>query len=127
MISQPDGVVKVTPIVDALRDAHGDEGATEDASKAIVVPASWFFDPADKTALVVDYKIDAKGASIALLLRVSAGGVLKTRVDLLIGAGDPSRDRGFHRTKRCPTRSAPSSWPDHGGEGGDRITSCIFD
>jgi len=56
------------------------------------VAASWFFDPADKTALVVDYEIDAKGASIALLLRVSGGGVLKTRVDLLIGAGDPSRD-----------------------------------
>jgi hypothetical protein len=29
---------------------------------------------------------------IALLLRFSAGGVLKTPVDLLIGAGDPSRD-----------------------------------
>jgi hypothetical protein len=39
------------------------EGATEDASKAIVVEGSWFFDPADKTALVVDYKITAKGAT----------------------------------------------------------------
>jgi hypothetical protein len=40
-----------------------DEGATEDVSKATVVEGSWFFDPADKTALVVDYKIDAKGAT----------------------------------------------------------------
>ena len=40
-----------------------DEGATDDASKATVVEGSWFFDPADKTALVVDYKIDAKGAT----------------------------------------------------------------
>ena len=38
------------------------KGATDDASKATVVEGSWFFDPADKTALVVDYKIDAKGA-----------------------------------------------------------------
>jgi hypothetical protein len=40
-----------------------DEGATGDASKAIVVAGSWFFDPTDKTALVVDYKIRAKGAT----------------------------------------------------------------
>ncbi len=43
---------------------HADnEGAAEDASKAIVVEGSWFFDPSDRTALVVDYKIDAKGAT----------------------------------------------------------------
>ena len=39
------------------------EGATEDAGKAIVVAGSWFFDPTDKTALIVDYKIHAKGAT----------------------------------------------------------------
>jgi hypothetical protein len=39
------------------------EGATEDESKEAAVKASWFFDPADKTALVVDYKIEAKGAT----------------------------------------------------------------
>ena len=81
------------------------------------MPASWFFDPADKTALVVDYKIDAKGASIALLLRVSAGGVLKTRVDLFIGAGDPSRDRGVPSDKKVSRHDhraivmARSWWP----------------
>jgi len=31
-------------------------------SKAIEVTGKWFFDPADKTALIVDYKIDAPGA-----------------------------------------------------------------
>ncbi len=40
-----------------------DSGAMTDESKAIVVTGSWFFDPTDKTALVVDYKIDAKGAT----------------------------------------------------------------
>jgi hypothetical protein len=40
-----------------------DEGAMADASKAVVVSGSWFFDPTDKTALVVDYKIEAKGAT----------------------------------------------------------------
>ena len=40
-----------------------DEGATTDGSKAIVVAGSWFFDPADKATLVVDYKIDARGAT----------------------------------------------------------------
>ena len=38
-------------------------GVMDDESKAIVVSGSWFFDPSDKSALVVDYKIDAKGAS----------------------------------------------------------------
>lgn len=38
-------------------------GATEDAKKAIAVSGSWFFDPTDKLALVVDYKIQAKGAT----------------------------------------------------------------
>jgi len=43
--------------------AADNEGAAEDASKAIDVKASWFFDPSDKMALVVDYKIEAKGAA----------------------------------------------------------------
>jgi hypothetical protein len=35
-----------------------------DSSNATeVVTAKWFFDPADKTALVVDYKINAHGAT----------------------------------------------------------------
>lgn len=38
-------------------------GAEVDPSKAIEVTAKWFLDPADKTALVVDYKIKAHGAA----------------------------------------------------------------
>jgi len=38
-------------------------GVSEDTSKAIVVAGSWFFDPTDKSALVVDYKIEAKGGT----------------------------------------------------------------
>ena len=38
-------------------------GASSDPSQAIEVTASWFFDPADRTALVVDYKIKAHGVS----------------------------------------------------------------
>ena len=30
------------------------DGRAKDASEAIVVAESWFFDPADKTVLVVD-------------------------------------------------------------------------
>jgi len=40
-----------------------DEGATTDASKAVIVEGSWFFDPTDRTALVVDYKIKANGST----------------------------------------------------------------
>jgi hypothetical protein len=32
-------------------------------SKAIVAAGSWFFDATHKSVLVVDYKIDAKGAA----------------------------------------------------------------
>jgi len=32
-------------------------------SKSIEVTGKWFFDPADKTALIVDYKIEARGAA----------------------------------------------------------------
>ncbi len=58
-----------------------DEGATEDASKAIVVGGSWFFDPADKTALVVDYKIDARGATRVerVVWRLQGGKLVLTR------------------------------------------------
>ena len=38
-------------------------GAMTDPSKAIEVTAKWFFDSADKTALVVDYKIRAHDAA----------------------------------------------------------------
>ena len=57
------------------------EGATDDASKATVVEGSWFFDPADKTALVVDYKIDAKGARRVerVVWRLQGGKLVLTR------------------------------------------------
>lgn len=55
-------LVDLEPKPPVVLDADN-EGASEDASKAISVAASWFFDPTDKTALVVDYKIDAKGAT----------------------------------------------------------------
>jgi hypothetical protein len=54
-------LVRLTPDLGITLDADN-EGAADDAGQAIHVAASWFFDPADKTALVVDYKIDAKGA-----------------------------------------------------------------
>jgi hypothetical protein len=54
-------LVDLAPKPEVVLDAD-DEGAT-DGAKAIAVTASWFFDPTDKTALVVDYKIDAKGAT----------------------------------------------------------------
>lgn len=38
------------------------DNAGAEPSKAIEVTGKWFFDPADKTALIVDYKIDARGA-----------------------------------------------------------------
>jgi hypothetical protein len=40
-----------------------DQGAMDDPSRAIEVTAKWYFDPTDKTALVVDYKIKARGAA----------------------------------------------------------------
>jgi hypothetical protein len=48
-----------TPIIIAADNS----GAMTDPSQAIEVTAKWFFDPTDKTALVVDYKIQARGAS----------------------------------------------------------------
>ncbi len=43
--------------------AADNSGAETDPKKAIEVTATWFFDPADKTSLIVDYKIEAHGAS----------------------------------------------------------------
>ena len=61
--------------------AADDEGATGDASKAIVVRGSWFFDPTEKTALVVDYKIDAKGSTRVerVVWRLQGGKLVLTR------------------------------------------------
>ena len=43
--------------------AADNSGAMADPSKAIEVTATWFFDSADKTALVVDYKVRAHDAA----------------------------------------------------------------
>ena len=51
--------LNTTPILIAADNS----GAATDPSKAIEVTATWFFDQADKTALVVDYKIRAHGAA----------------------------------------------------------------
>jgi len=48
-----------TPIIVAADNS----GAMTDPNKAIEETAKWFFDPADKGALVVDYKIKAGGAT----------------------------------------------------------------
>jgi len=55
-------LVDLEPKPHVVIDADN-EGATEDASKAVSVEGSWFFDAAEKSALVVDYKIAAKGAT----------------------------------------------------------------
>jgi hypothetical protein len=46
----------------AIIVAADNGGAEVDPTKTIEVTAKWFVDPADKTALVVDYKIKANGA-----------------------------------------------------------------
>ena len=38
-------------------------GAVVDPGKTIEVTSKWFFDPSDKSSLVVDYKIEARGAT----------------------------------------------------------------
>ncbi len=48
---------------DPITIAADNSGAETDPSKAIEATGKWSFDPADKTALVVDYKIKAHGAS----------------------------------------------------------------
>jgi hypothetical protein len=55
-------LVSLEPTPPIVIDAD-DQGVAADASKAVVVLGSWFFDPADKAALVVDYKIRARGAT----------------------------------------------------------------
>jgi len=47
----------------SITTAADNEGAVGDASKAIEVTAKWSIDPADKTAVIVDYKIKADGAT----------------------------------------------------------------
>ncbi len=58
-----------------------DEGAMADASKAVVASGSWFFDPTDKTALVVDYKIEARGATRVerIVWRLQSGKLVLSR------------------------------------------------
>jgi hypothetical protein len=55
-------LVDLNPDPQVIIDAD-DVGAMADARKGVVVSGSWFFDPTDKTALVVDYKIEARGAT----------------------------------------------------------------
>jgi hypothetical protein len=40
-----------------------DNGGAVGDAKAVTVTGSWFFDPTDKASLVVDWKIEAKGAT----------------------------------------------------------------
>jgi hypothetical protein len=54
-------IVNLNP--DPIVIAADSSGATSDPGKAVVVTATWFFDPADKSALVIDYKIEARGAT----------------------------------------------------------------
>jgi hypothetical protein len=72
-------LVDFAPKPEVVLDAD-DEGATEGA-KASAVTGSWFFDPTDKTALVVDYKIDAKGATRVerAVWRMQGGKLVLTR------------------------------------------------
>ena len=54
-------LVNLSPEPQITLDADNG-GVRDNASQAIGVSASWFFDPTDRTALVVDYKIDARSA-----------------------------------------------------------------
>ncbi len=73
-------LVDLKPKPQVALDADN-EGATVDASKAIVVGGTWFIDPKDKTALVVDYKINAKGATRVerVVWRLQGGKLVLTR------------------------------------------------
>jgi hypothetical protein len=73
-------LVDLEPKPRVVLDAD-DGGATVDASKAIGVRGSWFFDPTDKTALVVDYKIDARGSTRVerVVWRLQGGKLVLTR------------------------------------------------
>jgi len=59
---RPGALVNLKPDPQVILDADN-AGAVEDSTKAIVVTGSWFFDPTDKSTLIVDYKIEAKGAT----------------------------------------------------------------
>lgn len=74
------GLVNLEPSPQIVIDTD-DQDVSEDASKAIVVLGSWFFDPADKAALVVDYKIRAKGATRVerVVWRLQGGKLVLTR------------------------------------------------
>jgi hypothetical protein len=74
------GLVDLEPKPQIVLSAD-DGGVTGDASKATVVTASWFFDPTDKSVLVVDYKIDAKGATRIerVVWRLQGGKLVLTR------------------------------------------------
>ena len=73
-------LVDLEPKPRVVLDAD-DEGATVDTSKTTVVRGSWFFDPTDKTALVVDYRIDAKGSTRVerVVWRLQGGKLVLTR------------------------------------------------
>ncbi len=73
-------LVDLEPKPQVVLDADN-EGAMADASKAVVVDGSWFFDPTDKTALVVDYKINANGLSRIerVVWRLQGGKLVLTR------------------------------------------------
>jgi hypothetical protein len=47
----------------SITTAADNEGAVGDTGKTIEVMAKWSIDPADKTAIIVDYKIKADGAT----------------------------------------------------------------
>ena len=47
----------------SITTAADNEGAVGDTGKTIEVMAKWSIDPADKTAIIVDYKIKTDGAT----------------------------------------------------------------
>jgi len=56
------GALKALEASDRILLEADNSGATA-GSKAVTVTGSWFFDPADKASLVVDWKIQSKGAT----------------------------------------------------------------
>jgi hypothetical protein len=73
-------LVDLQPKPQVVLDADN-QGASDDGSKAVTVQGSWFFDPSDKTSLVVDYKIEAKGATRVerVVWRLQDGKLVLTR------------------------------------------------
>ena len=66
--------------------AADNSGAETDPSKAIEVTATWFFDPVDKTALVVDYEIKVAARRA---LSASYGGCKESRLSFPAGRVPP--------------------------------------